>query len=251
VIGGLLAVSLVLFVLAGVNMHGRKSEKRPAEGSKPAEVVAGVATVAPKASRPGSEVARDLLTSVPPNVSIDDLRISWPGPEFALRGHENQASGSNERLLVWQKRLQHECTTRNPDYQAWFKRLDQSEGEGQTTFELIVAPENPRPASSPLELLTGVTSTDKTRAKIPLVQAGLTRELTDAADGCGTHVIELNSRPGAFASARYGGDPSLLLDTLGSLERRRLPLKRIWFGPWDGDSEAATLLVELENPRTR
>ena len=245
-IGLALVASVVLFVVAVVD-RGKRRPAGPAPTMVKAETVAPPVVAAVSISRrPASETARDLLAGAPAAVRIDDLRIHWPGPDYAVRGHATSQDQESD-LLKWQEEVRKR--SEGEAYQSWFRRLDHS-ADG-VSFELVVAPERDT---------LGVSGTGKRTAAVsdptgtgedpPSSQEAWSQVLIDASLTGGTRLSELNRKPEAFASAVYNGEESLLLETLAALERRNAPLGRVWLGPQpEGSTDSgARLLVELTIP---
>jgi len=256
-IGALLAASLGLFVLAGATAGKRKSS---GARTVPALETAGETPAAKPPEDPdrqGSRTARELLAGVPDDVEVDDVRISWPGPEYALRGHGVASAAVDHGLRSWEERLQNEAAGRGSAYRTWFQTLDRVDATSQINFELVHAPDKGAVPSAVRDSSGSRTpGSVRARDRVPLLREAWSKALVDAAAYGGTRVAELNSRPLAFVSVIYSGDESLLLETLAALEKQHLPLKRAWLGPppESPDSLApasgeARLLVELDTPR--
>lgn len=138
----IIASSIVTVLTAG-----RTIKKWRAAAAAPARVEATLAASGTAAdNRPvsaafGSETSRRLLSSVPDGAELDDLRVSWPGPQFALRGHALPGPETATRLSLWETEFDGLVTPDGRPYQAWFRRLEGIEAAPRITFEFLLVPD--------------------------------------------------------------------------------------------------------------
>lgn len=139
-VGVIIASSIVTLLTAG-----RTIRKWTAAAAVPARVEAPAAASAAE-SRPvpaalGSETSRRLLSSLPEGAELDDLRVFWPGPQFALRGHAVPGAETLARLSLWETEFDGLVTTDGRPYQVWFRRLEGIESAARITFEFLLVPD--------------------------------------------------------------------------------------------------------------
>lgn len=142
-VGRLLGTGFVLLLAgAGALLLGRAVD-RP----RPAPAATGRPASPPEAHEPEglpvAATARGLLRSLPEEVRLDDLRVSWPGPGFSVRMHAPSTGGLTGRLEAWGRDW---SGRRAPSgqYDGRFLRFDATpDAFGFRTFEFVLAPRQP------------------------------------------------------------------------------------------------------------
>jgi hypothetical protein len=143
-IGVIIAASFVTVLSAGNTIRkwaaAATAAPAPVESTRVASAPAGKT---PPRVEPtfGSDTARRLLASVPQGAELDDLRLFWPGPQFALRGHAVPGAESAARLSLWEAQFDGLVAPDGRPYQVWFRRLEGIDSGPQITFEFLLVPE--------------------------------------------------------------------------------------------------------------
>jgi hypothetical protein len=138
----IIASSIVTLLTAGRTIRKwRNAAAAPARVEAPVAAPGVAAEERPVSAAFGSETSRRLLSSVPEGAELDDLRVFWPGPQFALRGRAVPGPETVTRLSLWETEFDGLMTPDGRPYQVWFRRLEGIEAAPRITFEFLLVPD--------------------------------------------------------------------------------------------------------------